>query len=35
MFKRDPSGMTLAHDIGLANLQLGVERVEFTDDFRA
>jgi len=27
--KRDPSGMTLAHDIGLASLPLGVERVEF------
>ena len=27
--KRDPSGMTLAHDIGLARLPLGVERIEF------
>ena len=27
--KRDPSGMTLAHDIGLACLPLGIERVEF------
>ena len=27
--KRDPSGMTLAHDIGLASLPLGVERIEF------
>jgi hypothetical protein len=27
--KRDPSGMTLAHDIGLASLALGVERIEF------
>ena len=26
--KRDPSGMTLAHDIGLASLPLGVERIE-------
>ena len=27
--KRDPSGMTLAHDVGLARLALGVERIEF------
>jgi hypothetical protein len=27
--KRDPSGMTLAHDIGLASLPLGIERIEF------
>jgi hypothetical protein len=27
--KRDPSGMTLAHDVGLARLPLGVERIEF------
>ena len=27
--KRDPAGMTLAHDIGLARLPLGVERIEF------
>jgi hypothetical protein len=27
--KRDPSGMPLAHDIGLARLSLGVERIEF------
>ena len=26
--KRDPAGMTLAHDIGLASFPLGVERVE-------
>jgi hypothetical protein len=25
----DPSGMTLAHDIGLASLPPGVERIEF------
>jgi len=28
-YKRDPSGMTLVHDIGLASLPLGVERIEF------
>ncbi len=27
--KRDPSGMTLAHDIGLASLPLSIERIEF------
>jgi hypothetical protein len=27
--KRDPAGVTLAHDIGLARLPLGVERIEF------
>jgi hypothetical protein len=27
--KRDPSGMTLTHDIGLASLPLCVERIEF------
>jgi hypothetical protein len=27
--KHDPSGMTLAHDVGLARLPLGVERIEF------
>jgi hypothetical protein len=37
--KRDPAGMTLAHDVGLARLPLGVERIEFlreasSDDFR-
>src|ERR1700732_4318930 len=27
--KRDPAGMTLAHDIGLACLPLSIERIEF------
>ena len=27
--KRDPAGMTLAHDVGLARFPLGVERIEF------
>src|SRR3984893_18586405 len=27
--KRDPSGMTLAYDIGLARLPLSIERIEF------
>jgi hypothetical protein len=27
--KRDPAGITLAHDIGLARFPLGVERIEF------
>jgi hypothetical protein len=27
--KRDPSGMPLAHDIGLARLPLSIERIEF------
>src|SRR5580704_9057541 len=27
--KREPSGMTLAHDVGLASLPLCVERIEF------
>lgn len=27
--KRDPSGMTLAYDIGLASLPLSIERIEF------
>ena len=26
--KRDPAGMTLAHDVGLARFPLGVERIE-------
>ena len=27
--KCDPSGMTLAHDVGLARLPLSIERIEF------
>ena len=27
--KRDPSGVALAHDIGLASLPLSIERIEF------
>jgi hypothetical protein len=27
--KRDPAGMTLAHDVGLARFSLCVERIEF------